>query len=171
MSVLIKESNHVLADYLNKLPRKILALHDRENITEFVLHDLCNANCFNFKKAAYFIDNPDFDCLKGIAGFSLQEAYPLSDVWENPEDFTRHMNQAPFNQKVRGYQGSSLRKQGKQDESIVTDLAAQFELPKLFYGWQMKHDNHGLLIYEAHEKVPDDYLINGVCLLSFCPIF
>lgn len=167
----MKENSNALANYLNRLPRKMLALHGQDNMTEFVLHDLCNADCFNLKKAAYFIDNPDFNCLKGVAGYSAQEAYPASDLWENPEAFTQHMQQSSFNQKIRGYNGLSLRKQGKQDDAIVTDLANQFALPNIFYGWQMKHDNHGLLIYEADQEFPHDYLMNGVCLLSFCPIF
>ena len=49
-------------------------------MSEFVLHDICNPNCFNLQKAAFLVDNPDFDCLKGVAGFSADEAYQKHDL-------------------------------------------------------------------------------------------
>ena len=44
--------------------------------------------------------------------------------------------------------------------------------PKVFH-WNMKHDNHGLLIMEDEEDnhVWDDkYLLNSIHLLGFCPV-
>jgi hypothetical protein len=37
----------------------------------------------------------------------------------------------------------------------------------------MKHDNHGLFIYEKNgldKDIPSDYVLNGLSILSFCPI-
>ena len=62
--------HYTILNTLSKLPRKMLSLKGQENVTEFVLHELCHKNCFNLDKAAYFVDNPDFDCLKGMAGFA-----------------------------------------------------------------------------------------------------
>ena len=59
--------------HLSTLPQKILSLHGRADLAEFVLRDLCHERCFNLKKAAFFIDNPDFNHLKGIAGFCHEE--------------------------------------------------------------------------------------------------
>src|SRR5262245_10115368 len=92
---------HAILNLLSTIPQKVLSLHGTENITEFVLHELCNTHCFDFKKAAYLVDNPDFDCLKGVAGFSSDEAYPKETIWEKPELFTAHMKKAAFNKKVR----------------------------------------------------------------------
>ena len=63
-----------ILDKLCHLPRKILSLHGHDNITELILHELCNEQCFNLEKAAYFIDNPDFDCFKGVAGHCRSQA-------------------------------------------------------------------------------------------------
>ena len=52
-------SQHNVLNTISRLPRKMLSLKNQENITEFVLHDLCNKKCFNLEKAAYFVDNPD----------------------------------------------------------------------------------------------------------------
>ena len=38
--------------------------------------------------------------------------------------------------------------------------------------WDMKHDNHGYLIYQPNEQeIELDDLLNGLSLLGFCPIF
>src|SRR5689334_18968556 len=97
----LKKERDIL-NYLNHLPRKMLKFSQEDNISEFVLHALCCQDCFNVDKAAYFVDNPDFDCLRGIAGFSRSEAYPDSyHIWEKPQQFSSHMRTAPFNQQVR----------------------------------------------------------------------
>jgi len=59
---------HDLFKNLSSLPRMILVCNGCENIFELLLHDLCHPTCFNLKKVAYFVDNPDFDCLQGVAG-------------------------------------------------------------------------------------------------------
>ncbi len=55
------------------LPQQILSLHKIDNATEYVLHSLCDAGCLDLQKAAYLVDNPDFDCLQGVAGFNKAE--------------------------------------------------------------------------------------------------
>jgi hypothetical protein len=160
---------------LCKLPRKILSLQGHDNVTEFVLHDLCNERCFNFNKAAYFVDNPDFNCFKGIAGFSREEQYPNEDIWVDANLFSSHMKNASFNQKVRNFTRESLMRTGEKDSEVVQEIAQELGLKNHAYcSWNMKHENHGLLIYQASEKPIKDkkeQLFNGVCLLSFCPIF
>ena len=58
-----------------KIPKKLLSAQHVDNVAEFVLHERSHENCFNLRRAAYFVDNPDFNCLKGIAGFCRKEAY------------------------------------------------------------------------------------------------
>ena len=59
---------------LSILPQQILSHSWNENMSEFVLHEICNQSVLT-TKAAFLVDNPDFDCLKGVAGYSTDEAY------------------------------------------------------------------------------------------------
>jgi len=165
---------HAILNHLTTLPQKVLSLHGVEHVTEFVLHDLCNESCFNLQKAAYLVDNPDFDCLKGVAGFSAREAYDKDIIWETPELFMAHMQKAPFNQKVRSIMQTSMVKSRKSDEETTALIGNYLGLAKpSFCSWPMKHDNQGILIYEVEIGCPvsPDILKNGACLLGFCPIY
>ncbi len=162
--------------YLSCIPNKMIGLHDQENITEFVLHDLCCAQCFNLPKAAYFIDNPDFNCFKGVVGFSREEAYTDSAaIWNSPSAFTVHMRGAQFNNKVRQVLGPSLKKSHVTDETVAQKLARDLGFSQVqAYSWNLKHDNHGLLLIEHGDvdlSLLESHLKNGLTLLSFCPIF
>src|SRR5581483_8707826 len=103
------------------LPQKILSLHGIDNMTEFVLHDLSDQTCFNFSKAAYFVDNPDFNQLKGLAGYDRNEdTISMEERWQNPHKFTDHASHCAFNQKVKNIEKvSGVR--NKQDDKIVVD--------------------------------------------------
>ena len=69
------DRRHNVLHHLTHLPRKIVSLNGAENLTEFVLHDLCQSRCFNLPKAAYFVNNPDFNCIKGVAGVHADELF------------------------------------------------------------------------------------------------
>lgn len=158
---------------LSYLPQKMLSVHGAENTTEFVLHELCSDCCFNFPKAAFFVDNPDFNCCKGVAGCSSSECYPGQDChWKAPEPFSNHMKQAAFNQKVRQIQ---MAHAGPQLDQVVQDLARQLDFKNPgFHVWELKNGNKGLLVFE-HEpgnyNEVKDHLEQGLCLLGFCPVF
>ena len=165
--------NHDILNRLSCLPQKILSLSGSENITEFVLHELCNSTCFNLQKAAYIVDNPDFDCLKGIAGFNINEEFPDA-IWQNADAFSKHMSESFFNQKVRTILRSSPLRSGQssqQTTDIISDCLG-FDKP-LYCSWRMKHDNHGYLVYEteSNDTPSNDLVLNGACFLSFCPIY
>jgi hypothetical protein len=158
------------------LPEKMLSFHSIDNVTEFVLHALCHEQCLNLAKAAYFIDNPDFDCLKGIAGFSKQNQFSDScDVWSRPQCFTKHMQACTFNQKVRSILVPSAKKLDRKKQELVDYLAHELAMHNpLAYIWNNKHNNHALILFERHEqdKAPlDSDILQGFCLLGFCPIF
>jgi hypothetical protein len=170
------EKEHRILTHLAHLPKKIVTLHGHENIPEFVLHDLCQADCFNLNKAAYFVDNPDFNCTKGVSGFSRQEAFPGSDIWKDHDAFSNHMRSSSFNQQVRGLARCSIKKHGApMHEELAAELAKDLGFSTYAYcSWGMKHDNEGFVVYEKNE--PDDtdldtHLIHGLTLLSFCPIY
>lgn len=160
---------------LCSLPRTMISLHGHDNLTEFVLYQLCNDECFNFKRAAYFVDSPDFNCLKGIAGFCHEDIVTGDVKWSDPNEFSCHIQQAAFNQKVRNYVHESLRRKGEADNQIVHALAQELELNNpMFCAWDMKHSNHGLFIFEPRqdEDIPaQDDLLNGLSLLGFCPVY
>ncbi|BDC34488.1 hypothetical protein Noda2021_04460 [Candidatus Dependentiae bacterium Noda2021] len=171
-----KVNTHDPLKQISYLPKKILSLQEADNLTEFVMHDLCHDHCFKITKAAYLVDNPDFNCLKGITGFSREESYPESQkIWEQPELFTEHMRTSPFNQHVRSLMlCSASKKSAISDQDMVHSLAENLGMKNHSYcTWNAKYDNHGLFLYEvASDCVIDkDHLLHGLCLLSFCPIY
>jgi len=159
------------------LPEKLLLFHEIENISEFVLHTLCGQKCFNLSKAAYFIDNYDFNCLKGVAGFDKNESYHDNDsIWDNVDVFSNHMKQCLFNQKVRAINRHSELRLNKdnQNHDFIKYMADNLSIDKpFFYSWKIKYDNYGILIFETLSKKNDIdlNLIKAMCLLGFCPIF
>lgn len=172
---LAKKKQDIL-HHLCCLPRRMLQLYGRENVAEFILHELGKQNCFNLERAAYIIDNPDFNCLKGVAGYAREEELSLSekDIWDDPDAFSDHMKNCSFNCKVRELSKESCVKKGLDDKRIVEEVAADlgFENPS-FYAWPLKNDNHGILLYQKHEQEECDcnYLLDGLCLIGFCPVF
>lgn len=168
--------NYELVKRLSRIPGKIVSLHGRDNITEFVLHDLSGISCFNFSKAGYFVDNPDFDHLKGMAGYNSTQAFEHAHaIWDHADHFTRHMQGAPFNKQVRDVTRASPKKGCYQIQGIVDDVAQELGMNKAqFFCWDMKHNNHGLFVYELEDGnghwEPED-LMSGLHLLSLCPIF
>lgn len=159
---------------INKLPRKIISMQNKQNLVEFVIHELCNYNCFNLSKAAYIVDNPDFDFMKGIAGYCKDEEYSQGNIWDAPDDFSTYMNQCSFNKKVRGLQYQSSRRRESEKKEIVDSLAK--DLGMQTYGCcdiPLKNNNYGLFIYEYMINDEDDHqsFLDGISLLGFCPIY
>ena len=95
------ERQNRMLHHLARLPRLMIDIHGRDNVSEFILHELCSAPCFNLRKAAYFVDNPDFNCLHGVAGFADDQAYQDQEIWESPDEFSKYMQNAAFNNHVR----------------------------------------------------------------------
>ncbi|KKP35466.1 MAG: hypothetical protein UR26_C0004G0013 [candidate division TM6 bacterium GW2011_GWF2_32_72] len=161
--------------YLNGLPQKILSLEHQENVPELLLYDLCDKDCFNIKKAAYLVDNPDFDFMKGVAGMHNDGFFEkISSPWQDTVKFSKFMKANDFNRMVRELSRNSMKKDAMADEKIVETIASQFDFQHPSYiSWDMKNYNHGILIFEKddeHKKVAD-HLFKALHLLSFCPIF
>ena len=156
------------------LPQQILTLNGIENVTEYVLHQLCDEGCLNLSKAAYFIDNPDFDCLKGVAGFNRsEETYSCDIPLQDHTGFAEHMKSCEFNKKVRDIATQSARRAQQTPEQTVDFLAKKlgFENP-LYHAWVIRHDNYGLLLFEreCNEEGECQEFVKGLSLLGFCPI-
>ena len=169
-----KNSSFKFLDSLCSLPERVLRLREFENVPEFVVYELCNG-CFDIKRAAFFVDNPDFDCLKGVAGFAKEQSYNAAEeIWDNPHKFSQYMKLAPFNQKVRSFTHPSVKKQSRSDQEIVKEIAKTMGLDEhSFISWDMKHDNHGIFVYNTDSINPEHlgYVKKGLAILSFCPIY
>lgn len=174
---LLMYRNAQIADSLRRLPRKMLQLHGFDNVTDFVLHELCSKDCFNIPKAAYFVDNPAFNCLKGIVGVSGEELQGMENIWTNQDRFIQTITQSPFNQKVRSSHYESHKNRGHSPEEMAQVIAQELGFNDYgVYSWDMKHDNHGFLVCEKGqnhdvEHPHDEFIVDGLSLLSFCPIY
>ncbi|MBP9765478.1 hypothetical protein KBD08_04040 [Candidatus Babeliales bacterium] len=161
----------MLLHKLGSFPQNIATNHYLENLSEFVLHELCSQDLFNLPKAAYLVNNPDFKCLKGVAGYDDKHAFNAGVNWQKHKEFTSHMKQSPFNQKVRLMYDSAL---SKHDENEMYALADVLEIEHpVYHIWDMKHENQGIFIYEKPESFDEthEHLIQFVPMLSFCPVF
>jgi len=170
------EKKHHIFVHLSSLPKKILSLHGRADLAEFVLRDLCHQRCFNLKRAAFFVDNPDFNCLKGVAGYSHLDNPTVCDaLWDHPDKFMARIQESPFNQKVRDVWLPSLQKVAEPEVQAVQSIAQMLDMQKPeFCHLQVKHGNHGLLIFEkenAHDTMSHEHLHHGLSLLGFCPVY
>jgi hypothetical protein len=165
-----------LLQHFGNLRKMIVHNHELENLSEFVLHDICVGSCFHVDKAAYFINNPDFKLLRGITGYSKQEPQAqLRDAWNNQKQFIASMKDSAFNQKVRGNQHQNFERGKNSEKYMVEKLADQLEIENpAYHVWDLKHANHGLLIYEPLLHDADhaqDYHLDSLYYLSFCPVY
>lgn len=154
------------------IPRNMIKLHGIDNLTEFLLYHLADRNCFNLSKAAYFIENKDFNRVKGIAGYHGQETF-VDGHWVNPEKFSQFTSVSVFNKQVRAINlENNLLEKSMLSQQIARDL--QFQRPA-FCSWPVKYDNQGIFIFELHnedeKELIEDHLEDGLHLFGFCPVF
>ena len=157
------------------LPQQILSLHHIDNATGYVLHSLCDEGCLNLSKAAYFIDNPDFNCLQGIAGFSKdEEIYTCEKVLHDDGHFQDHIGRCAYNNKVRTVSVPSSRRNGETTEQLIARLADVLDMENpSCHTWDIKHDNFGVLIFErsdAADKQLHEEFLHGLSILGFLPV-
>ena len=164
-----------LLQHLKEVPKKIVNVHGQDNVQAMVLHDLCHESCFNLNKAAYFVDNPDFNCFKGIAGICKhEEGYckETSNIWEESDKYCSYLQNSSFNNKVCSFEEQSM--QNGSQEDLINKIALELEIEDPQYlVWPMKHDNFGVLIYQNNDgdkELIEEHLGHGVYLLSFCPV-
>ena len=121
--VLLKHKR--LLGALSILPKKLVSVHGKtDNIAELLICELCNEEFFDINRAAFFVDNPCFDMLKGVAGFHKTEGHTQwSPEWDNHEEITVIMKRSPFNQKVRHFMSTSPNRNDHDLSKIVEQLA------------------------------------------------
>ncbi len=163
-----------LLHQLAQIPYNMLNNSNQNNIAEFVLHELCNSNCFNISKAAYLVNNKDFRCLKGIAGFYQPEAFSQEEsIWQRPENFSLHMENAAFNKKVRDINKQNLiLNEDPHCKELMQSIAKDLELENAeIWTTHLKYNNTGVLIYQKPPQELTNYLNHGFSFLGLCPLF
>lgn len=159
---------------LSELPEKMVAAHHYANLAEYILHELCDSVCLSFTKAAFLLDNPDFDHLKGITGIHHTDRFPGESIWNEHETFNSHMEQSSFNQSIRAIQQKSAQRNNIPWQECAERIAQDMVFQE--HGWltfQAKHGNVGLLLFEPHTLSPaqEKFLLAGASLLGLCPVF
>ena len=169
-----------LATKLSTLLHKILSFHEVDGLVQMVLHELGHKDSFNFSKAIYLVDNPDFDHLQGVAGYSYDECHFHKDnLWQAPDSFLKDMHDADYHHKIQDFLHSSLKRKDIDMNSSkeIHELGESLGLSKPeFFSWNMKYGNHGLLLFERNDSIEDpdtlswknSFLRNVAALLSFC---
>lgn len=152
------------------LPHKIQRHHDIDDLAHLLLHDLGHDDHFGLNRAIYLVDNPEFNCLKGVAGFHKGEcALHQEDVWENPDSFANDMKDAQFHQTMKEFsQEASVRHCAPED---LVKLGTRLGLKNpSFFTWNMRHGNHGILLFEEEYTCARkrDLLQHAASLLSLC---
>lgn len=166
-----------LIDHLTKIPHCMLRNHEIDSLAQIILYMLSHADCFSFKRAAYFIDNPDFDCLKGGAGFQHEEVFVSPNLMcHSPQPYLERLSSSQYNKQVRDIARPSIKRQcdNINDSADFTTLCKDLGVTNAeCVCWPLKHGNWGVLIFE-HDSVLDParrgLLDNAVSLLGFCPV-
>ena len=164
-----------LSDTLLHLPHRILKNYSCDNLSQIVLHYIAHPDCFDFRRAAFFIDNPDFDHLIGVAGYCTNEcSCQLDELWKEPDLFNKE-TQRVFDQEIRQHVASSVKRTADfADSTYIKALGKKLGMKQPeFISWDMKHANHGLLVYEPRKKLDEwqQFMLDkAVSFLGFCPI-
>jgi hypothetical protein len=166
----VSPRHHHVLSHLTTLPRKITAWHTTDHSSEHLLHELCH-HCFGLEKAAYFVDNPDFDCLQGVAGYDCTEHTGQEQRSQSLDD-----DHCPcdFNKQVRSMESTSYKRAHKAEADVIRTLASElFMHNPACYIWPLKHDNYGVLVYEKSDNLNglQEHLENSSYLFSFCHLF
>ncbi|MBT4595275.1 hypothetical protein HOD08_05355 [bacterium] len=170
--------DHALIGRLLGLPHRVLKHHHLDGLAQVVLHDLAHKNSFNLSKATYFVDNPDFDHVAGVAGFHRDESPDVDDVWEDPETFVKTMEKSDYHTNVKKVLKNSLKKRDVDlsDHDEVHQLGRDLGMknPQAL-SWEMKHGNHGVLVFETDDDKEMSSWQTGllhsfVALLGMCAI-
>lgn len=164
-----------LVSRLLDLPHKILSHDDLDGLQQLVLYELAHDDSFGLSKASYLIDNPEFNCLKGVAGYDKAECkLSAENPWENPRQIIDTMRDGKFHQHVSSFIHPSLssHQDREPDADAIAQLSGKLGMQNpSFVTWRMRHGNHGILLFEEgsmpHER-RRDLLHHFVALLSLC---
>jgi hypothetical protein len=155
------------------LPNKILLHHEVAGLAQLILHDVAHNQHFGFKRATYLVDSPEFDCLRGVAGFVDKECHHHDqDMWANPHTFINDMREAEFHNRLLQLARRSIKKSDNHADAareIAFDLGM---VNPWVYAQDLRHGNHGILIVEEGVKRLDsddhELLAHISAILGLC---
>lgn len=160
---------HEILMAISNLPHKIVTLHSHDSLPALVLNTVCSKECFDIKRAAYIVNNPDFNCLKGIVGIDQSSVTDMSQehAWQAPDELLQRLHRSSFHNLVAGY---SAHEALRDTTALAEHLSMHNSRP---CRWRMKYNNEGIVLYEpgrelSHEE--EEMLQRSLSLLSFCPI-
>lgn len=151
-------SHEPLLEKLFALPHKISCHRDKDvdGIAQMVLHEISHDTSLDMQKISFFVDNPDFDCLKGVAGYSLEESSHVRDrdPWQHPKDFIKSTEKSEFYSSVKKFLKSNIERAGAQcSKKELAEIGKNLGMksPQI-HTWPMRHGNHGVLIFEEGDQ-------------------
>ncbi len=153
-------SEQELLSMLLDLPNKILNHHEVDGLAQLILHDVAHENHFGLKRASYLIDNPEFDCLRGVAGYVDSECkHHQHDMWTTPHSFAHDMREAAFHNRLLQLEQRSIKRNTKASNHLddVRNIAMDLGMVNPWvYAKDLRHGNHGILIVEEGVKRLDE---------------
>jgi len=170
----LREQHYSALLRLATLPERMVQRHECENLAELILHELVDPSCHLFEKAAFFVDNPDFDCCKGITGLARADRLQSDIMQTDHGTFSEHMRHNAFNKAVRNVTCHSGLKKGTPWPQRADELGKKISLQgHSWYVFPVKYGNTGVLLYQPHEHTEDmqEWLAMGAALLALCPVF
>lgn len=152
------------------IPYKILSWYQQEcidNMTKFVVYEICSKNCFGLKKAAFFVNNPDFKWFRGIVGYQARED---SLALTTEADIINFFDHSLFHATTCAIEDSVCE---KNNTVMIQKIADRLHMTSHhFCTLPLKHGNDGLFMYEffnASDKINIDIIQNIIALIGFCP--
>lgn len=149
---------YTLVSNLLQLPKHILRNAHAEDLPALILKKLASKKYFTLNKAAYFLDNPEFNVLKGIAGYDVNEDDDCDEVESLDDLQTKSIKflSGDFHTSVKNARMNSFYANHKNEADIKTALTefAQKTLATenpIIYQWHSKHGNHGLFFCDPKE--------------------
>lgn len=153
------ESEQALLSMLLDLPNKILHFHEIDGLAQMILHDIAHEGHFGFKRASYLIDSPEFDCLRGVAGYAGNECHHhKDDLWTEPSRFLQDMQEAEFHNTLITLEGKSVKRaQPALHADLIRSIATKLGMINPWvYTQELRYGNHGILIVEEGNKPLDE---------------
>jgi len=153
------------------IPYKILSWYQHEyvdNMTKFVVYEICSKNCFGLKKAAFFVNNPDFKWCRGIVGYEARED---SLALTTEADIIAFFENSSFHATTISVERPTYE---KNDRVMIQKIADHLHMTSHhFCTLPLKYGNDGLFMYEffnASDKINIDIIQNIIALIGFCPL-
>ncbi len=149
------------------LPHNISKYMHRADLIDLVLHHISGKQCLNFLKSAYLLDNSEFDCCKGMAGFIAEDSCEEDDSWDDEckvDQKSKILQSNQFNNQIKQFRDSSLIKNCSDNSRLKSAVVEKlcFSSPK-FLTWNAKHDNHGILVWEDNHDSNCEEILKKIC--------